>query len=76
MEKYIKPSMEMMKVEAHEALLSGSFNTYTNGTNTKDLAPRRKDFGDLSSYNYDVWEQWSDGTEDDEYAAVQVEASK
>lgn len=74
MEKYIKPSIEITKVEAHEALLSFSnVNVLSDETNVIDLAPRRKDFGDLSSY--DVWEQWDDGTEDDEYA-VQVEANK
>jgi len=74
MEKYIKPSMEIVKVEVREALLLNSLDVISTDQNDVDLAPRRKDLGsDFGVFN--VWERWSDGTEDDGYA-VQVEANK
>lgn len=73
MEKYIKPLMEITKVEVSEALLLGSLDIISSEQNEVDLAPRRRDFNDIANYN--VWEQWTDGTEDEVYA-VKVEANK
>lgn len=80
MERYIKPSVELMKVEVQAALLSLSgvgVSLTESNDNGLDLAPRRKDIvGGTSAY--DVWSRWTDGDDEDGYAeyAARVEANR
>lgn len=65
MEIYIKPSTEVVKIEAQAALLD--FSADRLDRNQVDLAPIRKDFSNKLT-NFDVWKKWDDGTEEEEYA--------